>query len=150
MRTAPSPKNLPGETDDLASSVSLLLQRKSKPRRTIPCSFRFPPKLKELVYAAAKKHEIDQSEIARAAISQRAKDLLQAPRTAGGHPWIEPKRTDVPAQRFAICTYRLSFATQADLRAAARKHDVDQVQIVRPAIRDYAEKLLAMPRSKSS
>jgi len=43
----------------------------------------------------------------------------------------------------------LPFSTQANLRAAAAKHDVDQIRIVRPVLREYAKVALSLPRDKS-
>jgi hypothetical protein len=104
--------------------------------------------LRDNLVLVAKKHDSYQSDLVREAIDSRAKELLVMPRITGEHPWIDSV-LQRKQHKLVITCFRLPFSTQANLRAAAAKHDVDQIRIVRPVLREYAKVALSLPRDKS-
>ena len=71
------------------------------------------------------------------------------PRITGEHPWIDSV-LQRKQHKLVITCFRLPFSTQANLRAAAAKHDVDQIRIVRPVLREYAEVVLSAAQGQES
>ena len=141
-------KNLFGEEQDLVAKVKGVLKKKRRPGHTTTCSFRVTEELRDNLVLVAKKHDSYQSDLVREDIDSRAKELLVMPRITGEHPWIDSV-LQRKQHKLVITCFRLPFSTQANLRAAAAKHDVDQIRIVRPVLREYAKVALSLPRDKS-
>jgi hypothetical protein len=143
----PIDDSLAAEPDELEATLrALVITRPKKPARMIPATFRLVPHIKAMIFAAAKKHGIEQSEIVRLALGARARQMLVIAviDDVSNHPWVEPRNYGQAKRTFNVCTYRITLSIQRDLEAAAKKHGVDQIQIVRPVLEEYARELLTM------
>ncbi len=140
------------EAHNIVASLKHTRERRSRPARTSPCTFRVTRKLKEMIDAAAERHNIDRSALVRDALNFRLKQLLSMSPTNGAHPFIQSDSEytrERKQERHKLVCYRLEFTTIAKIAVAKKHHGVRfEIQIVRPALRDYAEGLLKLPKLK--
>ena len=154
MPEAQQHKRLFNDGYDLEAAARRTRDRGGRPRRTGVSTFSIPQETKAKIKAAAALHDLKMSDLVRDALKFRTKQLLDMPPIVGRNELIQSDdEYELARQREELVDFccRLDFATSERIEKAKDHHKIRfEIQIVRPALRDYAEALLKLPKANNS